>query len=73
MTEAALAPLQRAQQLAGGAATAAVVGALRIALGAVADGAAPALARLTAQEVTFDLPSVLAVLNALLLFWVLAH
>ena len=34
MTEAALAPLQRAQQLAGGAATVAVIGAVLIALGA---------------------------------------
>jgi hypothetical protein len=72
MTEAALAPLQRAQQLAGGAAVAAVVGAILIALGAVADGASPALARLTAQEVTFDLPSVLATINALAIFWVVA-
>lgn len=72
MTEAALAPLQRAQQLAGGAATAAVVGAILIALAAVAKGASPALAALAEQQVTFDLAGILAALCALALFWVLA-
>lgn len=72
MTEAALAPLQRAQQLAGGAATAAVVGAILIALGAVADGASPALAALARHEVTFDLRGVLELFRAFGLFMVLA-
>lgn len=72
MTEAALAPLQRAQQLAGGAATVAVVGAVLIALGAVAEGASPALEALQSQEVTFDAPGVLKLVNAFALFWVLA-
>lgn len=72
MTEAALAPLQRAQQLAGGAATVAVVGAVLIALGAVAQGASPALDALARQEVTFDLPGLLSALHAFGLFWVLA-
>ncbi|MCC6787423.1 MAG: DUF2975 domain-containing protein [Hyphomonadaceae bacterium] len=72
MTEAALAPLQRAQQLAGGAATAAVVGAILIALAAVAKGASPALEALAEQQVTFDLAGILAALRALALFWVLA-
>lgn len=72
MTEAALAPLQRAQQLAGGAATVAVVGAVLIALGAVAEGASPALRALQRQEVTFDLRGVLELLKAFGLFWVLA-
>jgi hypothetical protein len=72
MTEAVLAPLQRAQQLAGGAATAAVVGAILIALGAVADGASPGLAALARQEVTFDLRGVLEILRAFGLFMVLA-
>ena len=68
MTEAALAPLQRAQQLAGGAATAAVVGAILIALAAVAKGASPALEALAEQQVTFDLAGILAALCALALF-----
>ncbi len=72
MTEAALAPLQRAQQLAGGAATAAVVGAILIALGAVADGASPALTALARHEVTFDLRGVLELFRAFGLFMVLA-
>ncbi len=72
MTEAAVAPLQRAQQLAGGAATVAVVGAVLIALGAVAEGASPALAALQSQEVTFDLRGILELLKAFGLFWVLA-
>ncbi|MEQ1490650.1 MAG: DUF2975 domain-containing protein [Terricaulis sp.] len=72
MTEAALAPLQRAQQLAGGASTAAVIGAILIVLGAVAEGASPALDALLDQQVTFDLPSTLALVRAVGLFWVVA-
>lgn len=72
MTEAAVAPLQRAQQLAGGAAVAAVVGAVLIALGAVADGASPALEALQRQVVTPDLHGVLNAINAFAQFWVLA-
>lgn len=72
MTQAAVAPLQRAQELAGGAATVAVVGAVLIALGAAAEGASPALSALSAQRVTFSLEGLLAVLRALGLFWVLA-
>ncbi|MEZ5973049.1 MAG: DUF2975 domain-containing protein [Hyphomonadaceae bacterium] len=72
MTEAALAPLRRAQQLAGGAVTAAIVGAILIVLAAVAKGASPALDALASQQVTFDLPGALAVLRAFGLFWVLA-
>jgi len=72
MTEAALAPLQRAQHLAGGASTAAVIGAILIVLGAVAEGASPALDALLDQQVTFDLPSTLALVRAVGLFWVVA-
>lgn len=72
MTEAALAPLQRAQQLAGGASTAAVIGAILIILGAVAQGATPAMDTLLDQQVTFDLESTLALVHAFGLFWVLA-
>ncbi|MEZ5961052.1 MAG: DUF2975 domain-containing protein [Hyphomonadaceae bacterium] len=72
MTEAALAPLQRAQQLAGGAATAAVVGAILIALGAVADGASPALDALARQQVTFDLRGLLDLVRVVGLFTVVA-
>jgi hypothetical protein len=72
MTEAADAPLQRAHQLAGGAATVAVVGAEMIALGAVAQGVSPALDALRAQAVTFDLRGVLELIKAFALFWVLA-
>jgi hypothetical protein len=72
MTEAAVAPLQRAQELAGGAATAAVVGAVLIALGAVAQGASPALEALAAQRVTFDLRGFLELFRAFGLFMVLA-
>jgi hypothetical protein len=72
MTEAAVAPLARAQQLAGGAATVAVVGAVLIALGAVAEGASPALDTLRNTEVTPDLRGALEVLKAFAVFWVLA-
>ncbi len=72
MNEAAAAPLQRAQELAGGAATAAVVGAVLISLGAVAEGASPALDALRSQQVTFDLRGFLELLRVFGLFWVLA-
>jgi hypothetical protein len=72
MTQTAVAPLRRAQELAGGAATAAVVGAVLITLGAVAQGASPALEALAAQQVTFDLRGVLELFRAFGLFMVLA-
>lgn len=72
MTEAALAPLQRAQQLAGGAATAAIVGAILIVLGAVAQNLSPALEALRTHEVTFTLAGILDLVNAFVRFWVLA-
>jgi hypothetical protein len=71
MTEAALAPLQRAQQLAGGAATVAVVAAVLIALGAVAQGVSPALNAFATREVTPDLEGVAAVINAVGIFWII--
>ncbi len=72
MTEAALAPLQRAQQLAGGAATAAVVGAVLITLAAVAQGASPALDALSREVLTFDVRSIARVITLLAIFWVVA-
>lgn len=71
MTEAALAPLQRAQQLAGGAATVAVVAAVLIALGAVAQGVSPALNVFATREVTPDLQGAAAVINAIGIFWII--
>lgn len=71
MTEAALAPLQRAQQLAGGAATVAVVASVLIALGAVSQGVSPALNVFATREVTPDLEGVAAVINAVGIFWII--
>ncbi|MEQ1818015.1 MAG: DUF2975 domain-containing protein [Terricaulis sp.] len=73
MTEAALAPLQRAQQLAGGAATAAVVGAVLIVIGAVGrEILPPAAEALRSGEVTPDLAGVLNFIRAVGAFIVLA-
>lgn len=72
MTEAAVAPLDRAQKLAGGAATVAVVAAILIAIGAVADVAAPGLVELRNREVTPDLQGALTIVRAVGAFVVLA-
>ena len=73
MTEAALAPLQRAQQLAGGAATAAVIGAVLLVIGAVGrEIMPPAAEALRSGEVTPDLAGVLAFIRAVGAFIVLA-
>ncbi len=71
MTQEAAAPLERAQQLAGGAATLAVVAAVLIALGAVAQGVAPAVNVFAAQEVTSSLAGVGTVINAIGVFWII--
>ncbi|MBX9745516.1 MAG: DUF2975 domain-containing protein [Hyphomonadaceae bacterium] len=71
MTQAAAAPLARAQQLAGGAATVAVVAAVLIVLGAVAQGVSPALNVFVTREVTVDLAGVAAVINAVGIFWII--
>lgn len=73
MTQAAVSPLQRAQELAGIAATVAVVGAVMIALAAVArDVVMPAADVLRSREVTPDLRGALNLFNAIAVFWVLA-
>jgi len=71
MSQAAAAPLERAQQLAGGAATVAVVAAVLIALGAVAQGVAPALNIFATQEVTSSLGGIGTVINAIGVFWII--
>lgn len=72
MTEAAAAPLARAQKLAGGAATVAVVAAIVIALGGAAVVGGPALEALRSSEVTPDLAGVLNLVRAVGAFTVLA-
>jgi len=72
MSEAATAPLARAQQLAGGAAVVAVVGAVLIALSAVAgEVIGPAAVYLREQEVTPDWRGVLNLFHATAVFWIL--
>ncbi|MEZ5958169.1 MAG: DUF2975 domain-containing protein [Hyphomonadaceae bacterium] len=73
MTEAAVAPLKRAQQLADGAATVAVIGAVLVALGAIArEVVVPGAAALRAEVVTADWNGVLTVIRAVGAFIVLA-
>lgn len=73
MTEAAIAPLERARKLAGGAATFAVIAAIMITIGAVGrEVVAPAAEVLRGREVTPDLAGVAALINAAGVFWVLA-
>lgn len=72
MTQAAAAPLERAQQLAGGAATVAVVAAVLIALAAVAGEIDPIIEVVRAREVTPDWRGVLNLINAVGVFWLLA-
>jgi len=73
MTETAVAPLARAQKLAGGAATVAVVGAILMVLGAVGrEIAGPAAEALRSQEVTPDLRGALNLFSAIGAFIVLA-
>ncbi len=73
MTEAAMAPLDRAQKLAGAAATFAVVAGVLIILGAAADQVAmPAVVALRSQEVTPDWRGALTLLNVIGSFLVLA-
>jgi hypothetical protein len=54
MTQAAVAPLERAQKLAEGTATFAVIAAIVIAIGSVAEVAAPGLREIQQGEVTPD-------------------
>ena len=73
MTEAAMAPLDRARKLAGAAATFAVVAGVLIILGAAADQVAmPAVVALRSQEVTPDWRGALALLSVVGSFLVLA-
>lgn len=72
MTQAAAAPLERAQQLAGGAATVAVVAAVLIVLAAVAGEVDPVIEVLRNREVTPDLQGVANLINAVGVFWLYA-
>ncbi len=73
MAEAALLPLERAQKLAGGVATVAVVGAILIALGALArEVLPPAAEALRSGEVTPDLAGLLNFVRAVAAFTILA-
>lgn len=73
MTEAAIAPLERAQKLAGNAATFAIVAGVLIILGAAANSIAmPAVELLRNREVTPDLRGALTVLHVVGSFAVLA-
>ncbi len=72
MTQAAAVPLERAQQLAGGASTVAVVGAVLIALAAVAGEVDPVIMAARNREVTPDLPGAAALISAVGVFWLMA-
>ena len=72
MTDAAVAPLERAQKLAESAATVAVVAAVLIAIGAVVEVAAPAVRALGSGEVTPDWRGALTLFRTVGAFLVLA-
>ena len=72
MLQAAPVPLDRAQQLAGGAATVAVVGAVLIALAAVARELDPIIMAVRNRDVTPDIPGVAALLKAVGVFCLMA-
>jgi hypothetical protein len=73
MNDVVAAPLARAQKLAEGAATVAVVATVTIVLGAVGgDVIAPAAETLRSREVTPDLRGALNLIAAIATFWVLA-
>lgn len=72
MTQAAAVPLERAQQLAGGASTVAVVGAVLIALAAVAGEVDPLIMAARNRELTPDLSGAAALINAVGVFWLMA-
>lgn len=73
MTVAAVAPLERAQKLAGGAAAFAVVAAILIVIGAVGrEVVGPAADVLRTRVVTPDFAGVAALINAVGGYWVLA-
>lgn len=72
MTQAAAVPLDRAQQLAGGASTVAVIGAVLIALAAVAGEVDPVIMAVRNREVTPDLTGAAALISAVGVFWLMA-
>lgn len=73
MTGAAVAPLERAQKLAGGAATVAVIGAILLVISAVGrEIVPPAVEALRSQEVTPDWQGALNLFRAVGAFIVLA-
>ena len=72
MTQVAAVPLERAQQLAGGASTVAVVGAVLIVLAAVAGEVDPVIMAARNREVTPDLLGAAALISAVGVFWLMA-
>jgi Protein of unknown function (DUF2975) len=72
MNQAATAPLERAQDLAGGAATVAVVAAVLIVLGGVAGEVDPIVEALRNREVTLDWSGVVVLINAIGVFTLMA-
>jgi hypothetical protein len=72
MTLSAKAPLARAQHLAGSAATVALVGAVLIALAAVAGGVDPVIAALRNRDMTWDLEGIATLITAVGVFWLMA-
>jgi len=72
MAYAATAPLDRAKELAGGAATVAIVAAVLIVLGAVAGEIDPIVSVLANREATPDMQGVANVLTAAGVFWLMA-
>lgn len=72
MTQAAAVPLERAQQLAGGAATVAVIAAVLIAIGAVAGEIDPVIVALRNREVTPDWAGAAVMITAVGVFWLMA-
>jgi len=66
-------PLERAQKLADGAATVAVVAAIIVAINAIGhEVAAPATQHLREMDITPDLRGALNLINVLAVFWLLA-
>jgi len=72
MARAATAPLDRAKELAGGAATVAIVAAVLIVIGAVAGEIDPIIGVFVSREATADMRGVANVLTAVGVFWLMA-
>ncbi|MBC7770178.1 MAG: DUF2975 domain-containing protein [Phycisphaerales bacterium] len=72
MAQAATAPLDRAKELAGGAATVAIVAAVLIVIGAVAGEIDPIIGVFRNREATPDMQGVANVVTAVGVFWLMA-